>query len=95
MYLYPSPRELGRGKGHWVLPWPCVSRQLDQTDACETCPRFSKSAIQKRPSGHETTNWLTFDRMQPEIDLISAGSVGLSLNFDGQLMGCRSVVMAL
>ena len=18
-------RELGRGKGHWVLPWPCVS----------------------------------------------------------------------
>ena len=21
-------RELGRGKGHWVLPWPCVSRRL-------------------------------------------------------------------
>ena len=43
----------------------------------------------------ERWNWLTFDRMQPGIDLISAGSVGLSLKFDGQLMGCRSVVMAL
>ena len=31
--------------------------QLDQTDACETCPRFSKSAIQKRPSGHETIGY--------------------------------------
>ena len=47
-------------------------------------------------SGHtQRANWLAFDRMQPEIDLISAGSVVLSLKFDWQLMGCRSVVMAL
>ena len=39
--------------------------------------------------------WLRLDFDGSESDLISASSVAMSLNFDGQLMGCRSVVIAL
>ena len=40
--IIPShERELGRGKGHWVLPWPCVSSPFPPL-IIRILPRYSR-----------------------------------------------------